>query len=341
MPPITAGLPYRSLSMLLLLVLILWRPLNAMNAPEDIRNTHALQLSTEAREFMRTLRTAELTEDRYFGSMLLRMVNRPTLTEEHKVEILYAMLKSIGWSFSGAVRIPAYYDYFQVFGGYASSFLRYQKNLDQLGYDAKAFVEIARSEIRQHVMYAAHALLLAMLLDAGHTSEHLEEFLSAELFQQAQVPEIWLHYLAFAVVLSRNADLALKLGELLEIVESEEGQEDILCALGVFESDDNFARIQRFLHETLQHDYNQAVETALLIARRRLSPNEFYLLYTELLSEAKRSFSLKELRDRQFQSDIWRDHSKSVYLKVWDNFDLRIYDDGILLSYKDVFSDFM
>ncbi|MCP4396434.1 MAG: hypothetical protein GY801_03850, partial [bacterium] len=251
------------------------------------------------------------------------------------------MLKSIGWGFSGAVRIPAYYDYFQLFGGYVSSFLRYQKNLEVLAYDVSGLIEIAQRDLQQHVSHASHALFLAMLLDAESSQAALEEFLDAESLQQAQVPEIFLHYLAFGVVLSRQAPLALKMGDLLDVVESEEGQEDILCALGVFDSEENFARITQFIHNTLEKDYNQAVETAILIGKHRLAPNDFYILYMELLSEAKRTFHLKELQERRFQSDIWRDSPKKVYLKVWDNFDVRVYDDGILLTYKGIFSDFI
>jgi hypothetical protein len=251
------------------------------------------------------------------------------------------MLKSIGWGFSGAVRIPAYYDYFQVFGGYVSSFLRYQENLAVLAYDVSSLLEIARRDLQQRVSHASHALLLAMLLDAETSKASLEDFMDAETLQSAQVPEIFLHYLAFAVVLSQEASIALKMGDLLDVIESEEGQEDILCALGVFESEENFARIKQFIHETLEKDYTQAVETAILIAKHRVAPNDFYIFYMELLSEAARTFHLKELRERQFRSDIWRNNPKKVYLKVWDDFDLRVYDDGILLSYKDTFSDFI
>lgn len=340
MPSRTTTLRSLTLSLiLLLLVLGTAQPSSAAKAPEEIRR-QAIQLSPEAREFTDSLRIRELADDRYFGAMLLRMLNRPELTEDQKVEIFYAMLKSIGWGFSGAVRIPAYYDYFQVFGGYVSSFLRHQETLAPLAYDAHGLLEIARRDSQQNVSHASHALLLAMLLDAK-TKNSLEEFMSAEMFQQAQVPEIWLHYLSLAVVLSQDAPLALKLGDLLAVVESEEGQEDILCALGVFESEENFTRITQFIHETLKEDYSQAVETAILIVRHRIAPNEFYIFYTDLLSEAKRTFYLKELKERQFQSDIWRDNSKKVYLKVWDNFDVRVYDDGILLSYKDIFSDFI
>lgn len=329
-----------SLITLLTLAGLQAHPSYAVQAPESIRE-QAIQISPEAQEFMASVRITELAQDRYFGTMLLRMLNRQGLTEDQKVEIFYAMLKSIGWGFSGAVRIPAYYDYFQVFGGYVSSFLRYQENLAVLAYDVSGLLEIAERDVQQHVSHASHALLLAMLLDAETSQPSLEGLLDAEVLQQAQVPEIWLHYLAFGVVLSREAPLALKMGNLLNVIEAEEGQEDILCALGVFESEENFARIEQFIHDTLEKDYNQAVETAILIAKHRIAPNDFYILYMGLLSEAKRTFHLKELQERKFQSNIWRDNPKKVYLKVWDNFDLRVYDDGILLTYKNTFSDFI
>ncbi|MCP4396578.1 MAG: hypothetical protein GY801_04630, partial [bacterium] len=207
-------------------------PAYAVKAPEDIRK-QAIQLSPEALEFMESIQISELAEDRYFETMLLRMLNRQELTEDQKVDIFYAMLKSIGWGFSGAVRIPAYYDYFQLFGGYVSSFLRYQKNLEVLAYDVSELLEIVRQDFQQHVSHASHALLLAMLLDAETSQASLEQFLDAETIQQAQVPELLLHYLAFGVVLSRQAPLALKMGDLLDSIETEESQEDILCALGV------------------------------------------------------------------------------------------------------------
>ena len=328
------------LIVLLLLSLLPVAPSYAIKAPEEIR-AQGIRLSPEAQKFMESIRSSELAEDRYFEMMLLRMLNRPELTEDQKTEIFYAMLKSIGWGFSGAVRIPAYYDYFQVFGGYVSSFLQYQENLKPLAYEVSGLLEIAHRDFQQHVSHASHALLLAMLLNAEASKAGLEEYLDAESIQQAQVPDVWLHYLAFGVVLSREASLALKFGTLLDAVESEEGQEDVLCALGVFEAEENFARIKEFIHDTLEKDYTQAVETALLITKHRLAPNEFYIFYMGVLSEAKRTFYLKELQEREFRSDIWRDNPKKVYLKVWDNFDVRVYDDGILLTYQDIFSDFM
>ena len=340
MPSTQVRLIHLSLILLLVLALLSADPSYAVKAPEEIRR-QAISLSPEAENFMQSIQISQLAENRYFGEMLLRMLSRPDLSDDQKVDVFYAMLKSIGWGFSGAVRIPAYYNYFQVFGGYVSSFLRYQENVELFAYEVSGLLEIARRDAQQRVSHASHALLLAMLLNAKDSKASLEEFLDAETIQQAQVPAIWLHYLAFAVVLSREATLALKMGDLLDSTDTEEGQEDILCALGVFEAEENFARIKQFIHDTLETDYNQAVETAVLITKQRLSPNDFYIFYMELLSEATRTFQLKELQERQFRSDIWRDNAKKIYLKVWDNFDLRIYDDGILLTYKNIFSDFI
>jgi hypothetical protein len=113
-PSTPAKLILLSFSIHLLLFFIAISPSYAVKAPKEIRR-QAIQLSPEANDFMASLQIPQLAEDRYFGEMLLRMLSRQEFTEDQKVEVFYAMLKRIGWGFSGAVRIPAYFDYFQVF----------------------------------------------------------------------------------------------------------------------------------------------------------------------------------------------------------------------------------
>ncbi|PIE34139.1 hypothetical protein CSA56_08340 [candidate division KSB3 bacterium] len=316
------------------------RPLYAGIAPENIRE-QKLHVSSQARQFIESREIPKLADDEYFWECLGDALIRDELTEDDKVDTFYLLLKTIGWSFAGAVRIPEGYSYFEVFARQSMSFLNAQNSLQTLDYNVQEFLQIALRDYEQHVAHASHALVLAMLLNPETSKTSLEFFLDQDVLQKAQVPAILLHYLAFSVVLSRQYTAALKMNELMSSVSSEQGREDILCALGMFSTDETLEAIKKIVLTELEEQYNYVADTGVLIVRQHLSDSDFYSYFMELVEDSKKKFSLNKLKDRHFQSRLWWYTDKKVMIKIWDDFQARVYDDGMLMTYGEVFADFL
>ncbi len=335
--------PLVKATMTTLILCLLCASVYAANAPEEDRNK-ALPVSSSAEQFVTSLDAQQLATDEYFLSVLQEVLLHPTFTEDEKIDSFYLMLKQIGWGFSGTVRLPPHYDYFQVFSGYATTFLQYQETLHSLNYDVATFLVIAERDIQSHVIHASHALLLSLLLAREQSLETLAKLSTPQKFQEAQVPDFLLHYLALGTVLSRQYERALQLGELLPTISSEEGREDLLCMLGMFEVPETIQMIQDFLRSsTPDNSGDLTFETGILVLHHRLSQEELIAFGETFLPNTHAITQLKPIVKHDFHSSFWWNGGNRAMLKTWDGVNLVIYDDGILVIYEDGerFSDFL
>ncbi|MDP3981681.1 MAG: hypothetical protein Q8Q33_09735 [Chlamydiota bacterium] len=304
---------------------------------------HAVKCSKRAIDSIIPIEAKELVDDIKFLQLLQRILQDKTFSESDKVDAFYLMLKKIGWSFTGGVRIPYNSSYFQVFMGQAKTYLLYQKALDSLQYNITGLLDISKKDIKENVVRASYALLLSAILDYQKTSETINYFIDAEKIQRVQVPSILLHNLAFSTILTRNYQVASKFGKLLDKIQSEEEREDILCTLGIFATEITIEQIKSFLKNRIDVGYDLSVETAIFALKARLSPLDFKNFYSEYLISTNSVFHkrLEDLEKNGFNSSLLADIPiGQTFYKTWDGFDIAIYDDGIVLSFKDQFSEY-
>ena len=188
-------------------------------------------------------------------------------------------------------------------------------------------------------MHSSNALLLAALLDPKTTKKQIEVFLKYETIMNAQVPDILLHHVCLASVLTKDLKTVSQLANFLNKDLTEEGSEDVLCTMGIFTSKTFINRTIRFLKnfENMEHDLT--AETAMVILRKRLDENDFQKIMAKLLNTNIKLKKIYEaLRNNKFIT-IRKMDEKNFY-KSWDDFDIVIYEDGMLIKYKNKFADF-
>ena len=174
------------------------------------------------------------------------------------------------------------------------------------------------------------------LINPEEASKFLTERLSLEWIEGSQVPAILLHNLSFSVVLTKDFRLANKLGEFLEAVTIEEGREDILCVLSIFRSKHTIKKIWRFLSEFAPRETDLSVDTALFILKSSVEKEKFLDGYERLLKKAEGSVGharLVEIKKEKFDS-LGNFSADSAWVKMWDEFDVYIFDDGMQFSPK-------
>lgn len=297
---------------------------------------HAFALDPKVDEWAQPLEVRKLMQDEVFLEVLRSVLARPDFTEANKADAFYLLLKKIRWNFSGAVQIPPNIDYPAFFNAQAGTFLDYQARLQNLRYDVAPLLRIAAEGHRANVVRAAHALLLAALLDRQAAAAAIRILLTPDELRHAQVPDILLHHLALAVVLARQPPLAAELDALWDATASEEGREDILCVLGIYR---DLNRIRSRLAEEQDPAHDLTLETGLLLLKRCLPADAFSAASDEMRStHPALAGALDTLRQRNFRSST---RTAAAFWKTWDGFDATLYDDGMRLTHGESFGDFI
>ncbi|MCK5707541.1 MAG: hypothetical protein KAI43_07785 [Candidatus Aureabacteria bacterium] len=306
-------------------------------APPEARN--AQKVLERSQNIVDKFPVNDLIKDAYFINRLKQIINSSVLNDDEKVDAFYLMLKKIKWSFSGIVIIPPRSNYFNTYKGFIGTYFYYQKELKKLNYNVSKMLFIAKKDYKTNVVHSSNALLLAALLDPKTTKKQIEVFLKYETIMNAQVPDILLHHVCLASVLTKDLKTVSQLANFLNKDLTEEGSEDVLCTMGIFTSKTFINRTIRFLKnfENMEHDLT--AETAMVILRKRLDENDFQKIMAKLLNTNIKLKKIYEaLRNNKFIT-IRKMDEKNFY-KSWDDFDIVIYEDGMLIKYKNKFADF-
>jgi hypothetical protein len=306
----------------------------------------SILISQQAKRIVASMKPQDLTRDDYFLSSLTGILNNKGLQEFQKVEAFYVMLKKIGWFFNGSIRIFPGTDYLETFTGFLGTYLRYQGLLEPIHYDVGGLLNIVNVEYTKNVILASHALLLASILDHESTSKILKNFMNENAIKRSHMPDIFLHYLSLSVGLCRKYEIALQLFQLLNGSQSEEAKEDILCTLGLFYVPSVIERIKDYVIKSIEENlFDNTVYTGLGVLRKRLKEEQFEKFFNELeqnTNDQKVKKELETFRKNKFENWMKTEPKfRSGFIKTWDKYDVALYDDGYLVSYKNFFRDFV
>lgn len=316
-------------------------PVEAKPAPES-EKTCSFPLSPDAKRLIEPIDQRELVDDAKFLATLRLVLDDPKLDTGGKIDAFFLMLRKIGWDFTGTVRIFPHSNYLQTYTGMAATYLGYQHQLEFLGYDVFPILQQALTDYERNAVRSSYGLLLAALVNPKQTVGTIRSFSDASKIKSSEMPPIILHNLSLSVVLSRDFKLAEELGNLLQKIKIEEGQEDILCTLSIFHAKEIAAIVYSFLQEALKYKYDAAVETGILVMQKILPPDEFRTAYDKLVAGVEdpgRKKRLLELKQEGFDS-LRKFGPGEGWVKTWDGVDLILYDDGIAIHYGPRFRDY-
>lgn len=316
---------------------------HSKNAPDEAR-IPSFEISEKATEIVSPLDRNFLSKDNLFLETLVNILRKKDLSEAEKTDAFYLMLKKIKWEFTGTVRLPPRYTYFRIFRGTASTFIMYQRSLQALKYNVNGMLDIVQGDCNNNVVRCSNALLLAAMLNPEASEKVVGKLINPAKLEESQVPPILVHHLSLAVVLCRKYRMAVELGDITLKIPSEESQEDILCALGMFNSRLTESKIKMFLNKAVNEKFDGAVQTGLLILFERLDNQEFEIFYSDLIDSAKDlelKHTLSEYNDAKIKEGALGGSKSKGWVKIWDGYNVVVYDDGLQITYGNEFSNFI
>ncbi len=335
------------LSILILLVLAIFLYLTGTAYPEkapDKARIPSFTVSKKSAELISPLDRALLSQDNYFIKTLTSILENKDLSEADKVDAFYLMLKKIKWQFTGTFKLPPNYTYFKIFRGTASTFLMYQRSLQLRKYNVSGLIDIVRSDCNTNVVRCSNALLLSSMLNPEATGSVLGELIDPEKLAKSQVPPILVHHLSLAVVLSKKHLTAAELGDIAHKIPIEESQEDILCGLSMFNSELTQSKIKKFLYDVVNQKFDSSVETGLLILFESLDSQSFDSFYSGLIDSVKdseRKKTLTKYNYKKIKEASLGGTTPRGWTKLWDGYNVTVYDDGLYITYGSDFADFI
>lgn len=323
-----------------ILVGLLSTPPRAAMAPPEVKES-TYRLDQAAHALIDPMLPQQLGDDREFIRVLRDVLERPDFSTDARVDAFTLMLGKIGWLFNGTAPLPRGFSYPRMFQSQVGTFLGYQNALSSLGVDGTPLVAVPQQQCATDVIRCSSAILLCAIVARETLKPNLPQMLNAAWIRKSQVPSIALHALAQAAVLERDPATVPKLVTLLHSGFGEEEQEDLLSALAMYAVPESNAALKAFILGAAVKPYDQAMETALIVLRRREPPDQFAVFYDALLgnSEGAMAKALSALQDREFQ-DGFSTSGRGMWRKVWDGFSIVMYEDGMLVTKGDTFRAF-
>jgi len=325
----------------ILLACIALSDLRAENIPPEKLND-ALKIPEKSIQKTRDYSDAKLiVNDEYFIQCLRSILDDTTLSDEEKIYGFYLLQKKIGWAFCGTAYIPSRKNYCMVFSGYVGVYAKTRQKLEPMNYDVASFCRIAQKNLSTNSVLSANAIFLASMLNPKASQKDLRELLDYKSVQSAQVPDIMNHYLCLASIFTIG-DQVERLGRNLELISSEEAKEDIICILHVYQDQEAWEPIKRFMSTVTDSHYGTALETAFFALMRRMQKEEFQLMIDDLILRSVDSWkkgTLIKLMNNEIPYYSSGSKPDQNFIKVWDSFNITIYDDAYLISYKGHFKE--
>lgn len=319
--------------------LLLSAPVLAEVAPPAAREpSFAIEPAAAAR--VSPIARERLMSDETFVKELRSLLSS-RLSPVEKVDAFSLMLEKIGWLFAGKVNLPPGFSYARLSAGQSSTFLLYQQRLTGLEYYAPSLLPIAQQGCAANPVRCSNAILLAALLDRKACIPAVRAMLRDHPVAATGPPTIVLHGIARAVLLARDFELKSELAARLPEVGAEEEREEILIVISRFQGPDSWREIQSFVEKALGSGVDNAVQTGIAVLKDRLPAAEFEAWYEQLQSSAspEARSALATSAARGFDA-LSRADAPNGMTKVWDGFEVVVYDDGLQMKTPDGFSYF-
>ena len=297
----------------------------------DRKPSFAVEPAAEA--FVRKYGRVELTKDEVFVRALEELA-RSDLPPAAKADAFALMQRAIGWLFTGATRVFPGTSYPQTQAMILSSYFQYGQKLPE-GLDVGPLLELARAERARHPLRPSNALLLATIINRKAAHDAVARAVDWKAVEACPVPAIDLHNLALAAALTGDPRVVADLLALLPKVESEESQEDLIAATGIFADVRLRDPIEAFARAQFPAKFDNAVQTALIALIHLGDEAHFRAFYKKLGDDAHDEAAIDRLRkfwDDGFRTPFQADPSKSA-LKIWDGFTFSIDKDGGWISF--------
>jgi hypothetical protein len=311
----------------------------ATPAPDQAKRW-SFEIAAEAHELVDGLDARTLLDDARFLEAL-EGVLRSELDPAAKVDAFVLLLHKVGWLFAGQFPVPEGRTYEQMANGVFMTFARYQDRLAGLESDVAPFLEISSRACGDHVIRCANALLLAALLDRRSTEPAVLRAISPERMKKAEVEAILLHGVALSAMLTRSTETILRLANLFATTSSEEGREDLVAAIAVLEAPGGISALRTFAETDVKTRMDNATSTAIDVVRRRIGAAAFQTWLARLSAIAPAEVDAELARGRMGGFAVAASSGLGTYRKIWDGFDVVIYDDGLQISHPSGFNYFL
>ncbi len=320
---------------LLIIFLINTASLEAEVAPENHKQP-SFELSKAAKNIINQYHLNELLS--YQGSSnAIKNILNSELSEKEKVQAFVVLLDKVDLLFNGSVILAKNKSYFYTYKENIYIFMQFQNRLKNLNYKTDKIEIIASNSCNKDVVLCSNALLLATLLDANISKNTVMDMSNIKTINNAQRPSILLHNLTISAVLTHDSKPIEKLMLLLPDIKIEEGREDILCAAGVLKSPILLKGIQHFVKTEYLNLFDNSIYTAVNIIKRNMEPKIFSNFFNELKKEDKNKIRIEYLN--AMEKNNFKYPLKGSWAKIWDNFNITIYEDGLYI-YLDDFHHF-
>ena len=312
------------------------------SAPPEARKATYL-MSSKAHAMIDPLDARTLADDEAFIKTLTGVLKNADFTDADKADAFFLMRKKFDWAFIGAASIPPGFTYDRVFRMYLKTYREYGESLGD-GHDVKGLLELAKLAKPEHIARASSALLLAAVLDPAATRDTVVALCDPKLVAASAAPPIMIHHLALCAALCGVGDEGYtKLAALASRFPFEESQEDVVLALAFSEGARPRELIKQFAEQHAPKKFDLAVQLALTIVRARQTPEEFKAWIEPLAAKAESEELKKSILDwaAAEPKPIGPNRPRGGWMKLWDGFEVTIYDDGARLKFGDTFSGFM
>lgn len=307
----------------------------AQPAAEDAeKKTPSFPIAGEALVFVNKYHRTELVKDPVFIKVLVELA-RSKIPPEARADAFALMQERIGWLFVGTSRLFPGCGYAQTVAQTLSVYFKYQEAMPP-GLPVAPLLELSKTARRTHPWRASNALLLATILDHRAARETVIEAIDAKAIDEAPVPAIDLHNLAFAAALTRNVKAVRKLMDLLPEIDSEESREDILAASSIYRDEKLQEKIEQFLRDRFPKSFDHSVTTALIVLVHVSEQDhfrDFYKSLGDLTKDREDIEKLREFWDSRFRDTLQSDDPAQSSLKIWDGFTYAMGKDGGTISY--------
>jgi hypothetical protein len=316
----------------------------AAGTPTDDERKASYDIGPKAQEFIAPVARADWLKDDVFVAKLKELA-ASDLPAGDKADAFAQMQAKLGWLFLGVTKLFPGQGYAQTYAGIATTFFRYQEKMPA-DLDIASLLELARKGRGDHPFRASNAVLLAVVLNHRAAKDAVVRAIDGPAIESAPVPAIDLHNLALAATLTRDPRVVAKLFGLLPHLDSSESREDVIVATSIYRDVALRDRIESFVKAEFPARFDNAVRSALLLLARHGPPDHFRAFYKELgdLPDVGRTDVLKLSK---FWDDGFRDalqleaREGKVVTKVWDGFEVKPLDDGMVVRFGDSFRAFV
>jgi hypothetical protein len=262
------------------------------------------------------------------------------LSDVERVEVFHRVMMERGLGFVGYVRVYAGRSYLDTFHWDKTQIAEAMGAIDS-EVDVAGLLRLAKETMGHDALVSADAMMLAAMTDWEAAEPVLIELSDPNVIREAHVRPIHVHTLSLIAAAKQSDEMMEKLRPILRLTHSEEVREDILCAISAMDHEDAAGWVKDYVETNLDKEFDQAMQTALLILSKRVEPTAYKAYVSGLMDSVEgdeKQMQLKRYRDDPPAYGGLEPFPGAPYTnKGWDEFRFTVQEDGVLVRYRDRF----